>query len=351
MRRPQGPRGSVRLSPMSSNPAATDHGPSLSIYLWLATIPLIWGTHFVALKIVFEDYSVFGMLSLRYALMSVALLLVLWISERDMRFAWRDVPYLLVFTLFMVVIYQIVFAIAIKKASAAESALLISTAPIYTAITAAALRWEKITRELIAGVALGVAGLVLVIYGGGFEPARATQLSGCLLMVLAAVMWAMYAVLAKPLLAKYSPLKVTAYCQSLGAVALIPIGLPDALSVTPRVLSQLSDPATANHAFWVIFGVLFYALVSGAYAFTVWYRGVRILGSARTMLFQLCVPVVGLVAAIVFRHELPAPLQWVGALLTLGGVFFAARRPQRGNPAADETVERNEACDATDAAS
>ena len=48
-------------------------------------------------------------------LMSVALLLVLWISERDMRFAWRDVPHLLVFTLFMVVIYQIVFAIAIRR--------------------------------------------------------------------------------------------------------------------------------------------------------------------------------------------------------------------------------------------
>ncbi len=336
---------------MPSTPTAADRGPSLSIYLWLATVPLIWGSHFVALKVVFEDYDVYGMLSLRYALMSVALLLVLWVAERDMRFAWRDVPYLVGFTLFMVVAYQIVFAIAIQRASAAESALLISTAPIFTAITAAALRWETISRELIAGVALGVAGLVLVIYGGGLAPGRATELSGCLYMVVAAVMWAWYAVLAKPLLAKYSPLKVTTYCQSLGALALIPLGLPNAMEVTPKVMAQFGDPATQNHAFWVVFGVVLYALVSGAYAFTVWYRGVHALGSARTMLFQLCVPVVGLVAAIVFRHEFPAPLQWVGAGLTLGGVFFAIRRPQRQSAPADTTVDCKEVTDATDAAS
>ncbi len=338
---------------MSDALSATEEAPSPSTSVWLSTVPLIWGTHFVALKIVFQDYSVWGMLSVRYALMSVALITILWFAERDLRFRWRDVPYLVLFSLFMVTVYQILFAEAIELASASQCALLISTAPIFTAITAAVLGWERVTRQLVWGVALGFIGIFAVIYGGhDLSAAAQSQLRGSQIMVVAAVMWAWYAVLARPLLARYSPLKVTAYCQTLGGLALIPFGFREAVTTTPRVFEQLADPAVSTHAFWVLFGLIYYAWFSGAYAFVVWYQGVKLLGSARTMLFQFCVPVVGLLAAIVFRHEYPTGLQWAGAALTLGGVVFAARRPQVAR-AVDSAGPpgRNEAADATDAAS
>ncbi len=337
----------------NSSPETVSPPPSPSIYLWLSTVPIIWGTHFVALKVVFEDYSVLGMLSVRYCLMIVALLLVLWVAERDFRFAWKDVPYLAVFSLFMVTIYQILFALAINWATAAESALLISTAPIFTAITAAALGWERITKRLMVGVVLGLIGVVAVIWGGAGAsslPEADTHVKGCLVMLVAAVMWAWYAVLAKPLLTKYSPLKVTTFCHTLGGLAIIPLGMRDALSTTPGVIADLSASAPPSHAFWVLFGLVYYAWFSGAYCFTVWYRGVRLLGSARTMLFQYCVPVVGFFAALTLRHESPTVLQWLGAVLTLAGVVFAARRPQNGSRTGDADIpEGDETPDAVDA--
>lgn len=340
---------------MSLPASATDSAPSPYTSVWLATVPLIWGTHFVALKVVFEEYSVFGMLTIRYVLMIVALLAVLWLAERDLRFAWRDVPYLAGFSLLMVAVYQVVFALAIDLASAAQSALLISTAPIFTAITAAALRWERLTGRLVAGVGMGFAGIFAVIYGGGDAAgATGTETQGSLVMLAAAVMWAWYAVLAKPLLAKYSPLKVTAYCHTLGGLLLIPLGLQEALVTTPQVIGMLAEPEAARHAFWVLFGLVYYAWGSGAYAFTMWYRGVQRLGSARTMLYQFCVPVVGLVAAIVFRSEFPSALQWAGAALTLGGVAFALRRSAPGARRAsqrDDSSHQSEAANAVDAAS
>lgn len=300
------------VDPVSENASATPPRPSLPTYLWLATVPLIWGTHFVALKIVFVEYGVFGMLSIRYALMIAALLPMVWVFERDMRIALRDVPYFLGFSVLMVTVYQIVFALAIDMATAAESALLISTAPVFAALTAGLLRWERITKELVVGVTLGLVGIFAVIYGGrgltGLQEAD-THVKGCLLMLVAAVMWAWYAVLAKPLLAKYSPLKTTAYCQTLGGLAIIPIGAHEALSTTPRIIGEALGQPLPNTAFWVLFGLVYYAWFSGAYAFTVWYRGVQAVGSAKTMLFQFCVPVVGLVAAIAFRGEYPSWLQ------------------------------------------
>lgn len=317
------------IKPMHDASPATEHAPSLSAYLWLATVPLIWGSHFVFLKIVYEDYTVLGMLSLRYLLMSVALWLVLWVTERDLRFDLKDVPYLAFFSLLMVTIYQVLFALAIQWSSAGESALLISTAPIFTAFTAAILGWERLTRRMATGIALGFAGITAVILGGsGLSYLPPTHVKGCLVMVVSAVLWAWYAVLAKPLLARYSPVKVTTYCHTLGGIPLILLGAPDALHTTPQVFAHLADPVARAHALWVIAGILFYAWLSGAYAFTVWYRGVQRLGSGRTMMFQYCVPVVGLLAAIVFRREYPSLVQWVGVALTLCGVFFAAARPQ-----------------------
>jgi drug/metabolite transporter (DMT)-like permease len=313
---------------MTNDPRATDPAPSLSSYLWLATVPLIWGSHFVFLKIVYTEYDVMGMLSLRYALMILALWAVLWFSERDLRFPLRQVPYLIGFSLLMVTVYQVLFALAIKWASAGESALLISTAPIFAALTAAILRWEHLTRRTAVGIALGFAGIFAVIYGGqGLAHLPPTHVKGCWVMLAAAIMWAWYAVLARPLLAQNSPLKVTAYCHTVGGIPLIALGLPEVMRVTPGLIARMSDPSAVANVLWVFFGIVFYAWFSGAYAFTLWYRAVQRLGAGRTMMFQYCVPVVGLAAAIVVRSEWPGALQWVGVGLTLAGVFIAARRP------------------------
>lgn len=322
---------------MSCPPPAGKRPAALSVYLWLSTVPLIWGTHFVLLKIIFQEYSIWGTLSIRYLLISATLLLVLWRTERNLCFERRDVPYLAGFALVMVVVYQLLFNYAAKLASAAESALLISTAPIFAALLAAALGWERLTRRLAAGVILAFLGIVAVIFGGEeVAAAPATHALGSTVMLISAVMWGSYAVLAKPLLAKYSPLKVTAYCHSAGALVLVPLGLPNALAVTPGVVAQLGDPARLHHAFWVLFGLLFYGLLSGAFALVMWYRGVEYVGSARTMLFQFCVPVVGLVAAIIFRREYPSLLQWVGVALTLAGVVVAvSRHVGAASPAAE----------------
>jgi drug/metabolite transporter (DMT)-like permease len=319
---------------MTERTPATEHPPSPSTYLWLATVPLIWGTHFVALKVVFEDYTAAGMLSARYVLIIAALLITLWVSERDLRMAWRDVPYLALFSLLMVTLYQPLFAQSVRWTSAGESALLISVAPLFTALTGVVLGWERATWRLWAGVGMGLLGVVAVVAGGrGLDYLPPTHVKGSLLMLGAAVLWGWYALLAKPLLARYSPLKVTAYCHALGGVPLIVWGWPNAAAVTPRVVSELQ--AGSSHAAWVLFGIAYYALFSGAYAFTIWYRGVQRLGPSRTMLFQFCVPVVGLLAAIIVRAEFPSALQWAGAAMALGGIVFASGRRKGPGPAPD----------------
>lgn len=304
-------------------PPAEHQTSHLTTHLWLATVPLTWGFNFVALKILYGTYhfSVTGLLSARYVLMVPLLAALLWVTERDRGIRREHWRYLGLFALVTVGIYQYLFAKAIELTSAGESALLISSAPIFTFLITAALGWERPSGLGFVGVLCGFVGIALVIFGGnGSANVPPTHVVGDLVMIAAAVLWAAYAIFSKPLLRHYSPLKLTAWAHILGAILIIPIGWRPMVAV-----DWLSLPWPG----WAC--VLYFAWLAGVYGFVVWYRGVRALGSQRTMLFQYLVPPVALVVGYFVLREVPSAWQMLGVVLTLTGVYVAstARRETR----------------------
>ncbi|MFW6438388.1 MAG: DMT family transporter, partial [Armatimonadota bacterium] len=274
---------------------AVEHAPaSAGMWILLATVPLTWGFNFISLKVLKEDFGVagplagvYGMLSARYALMVVALMLTLWIIERDLTIRREHWRYLLGFAFVTVVIYQGTFSAGVFYTLAAEGALLISTAPIWAALINHVLGWEKLTLRQAVGTIIGFVGIAAVV-AGGLNVANAPEYHsiGIAIMALAGILWASYAVFSKPLLKHYSPLKVTAWIHTLGAVVLIPLGVPAAMQV---------DWAGMSLVTWGC--LLHFSLLAGVYAFVVWFRGVQRIGSSRTVLFQYCVPLVATVLA------------------------------------------------------
>ncbi len=318
---------------------------SASPWTWvlLTTVPLVWGFNFISLKVLKEDFGVagplagvYGLLSARYVLMVVALMLTLWVIERDLTIRREHWPYLIGFTIVAVVIYQGTFAAGVFYTLAAEGALLISTAPIWAALINHVLGWEKLTLRQALGTVLGFVGIAAVV-AGGLNVANAPEhhAIGIAIMVLAGILWAGYAVFSKPLLKHYSPLKVSAWIHTLGALVLIPVGAPAALQVDWAGMS------------WASWGCLIhFSLLAGVYAFVVWYRGVQTIGSSRTVLFQYCVPVVATVLAYVLLNEVPTVLQIIGIAVTLTGVNLAIRKGRGGKGGADdESVDQRTVSD------
>jgi len=303
---------------MPAQPAeAAHHKPSVAAtYLWLATVPLTWGFNFVALKILYKSFgfSVPGLLAARYLLMVPLLLGLQLLTERSLHIRREHWRHLLIFSFFTVGIYQYLFAKAIQLTSAGEAALLISSAPIFSFLITTVLGHEKFTKMGLAGAVFGFAGIALVIFGGnGSASIPATHILGDLIMIAAAILWASYAIFSKPLLKHYSPLRVTAWAHTLGAILIIPIGFTQALDVDWQHLAPLG---------WGC--VLYFAWLAGVYGFVVWYRGVRVIGSHKTMLFQYLVPPVALVVAYFALGEAPSLLQALGVIVTLGGVYIAS---------------------------
>lgn len=293
--------------------------PSPWLYVLLATVPLTWGFNFISLKVLKQDFSVYGLLSARYALMVVALLATAWAIERDLTIRREHWRYLLGFAFVTVIVYQGTFAAGVFYTLAAEGSLLISTAPIWALVINRVLGWERLTRRQVVGTILGFVGIAAVILGG-LEATEVPEhhVFGLAIMTLAGILWASYAVFSRPLLQHYSPLKVTTWIHTIGALVLIPVGAPAALSVNWAELPAVS---------WLC--LIHFSLLAGVYAFVVWYRGVATIGSSKTVLFQYCVPIVATMLAYLLLGEVPTAVQVVGIGVTLVGLNLAVSSSRR----------------------
>lgn len=311
------------ISPADNSPRADTRlagTASIWTYLLLATVPLNWGFNFISLKVLKQDFTVagplagvYGLLSARYVLMVAALVVTLWVLERDLTIRREHWGYLLGFAFVTVVIYQGCFAAGVFYTLAAEAALLISTAPIWAMLINVLLGWEKLTARQIVGTIIGFVGIAGVILGGlKAQEVPEHHALGLAIMVVAGILWASYAVFSKPLLQHYSPLKVTTWIHTIGAVVLIPVGAGAAMKVDWGGMSPLT---------WLC--LLHFSLLAGVYAFVVWYQGVSTIGSSRTVLFQYCVPIVATVAAYFLLHEVPTIIQVLGIAVTLVGLRLA----------------------------
>lgn len=296
-------------------------------------MPLIWGFNFVCLKILYHPdvgFTVEGMLSARYIIMGLLFGAILLLQRGTKPIERADYLYLFVFALVTVGIYQWVFAKAIQLTSAAESALLISTSPIWVFLISFLMGTQRFDARRMIGVAVGFIGVAMVIFGSGDSPDVAdTRVLGDFVMIIAAILWASYAVFSHRLLEKYSPLKIVATIHLLGAVMLIPVGFGQMMSVEPWNLGLVP---------WLC--ILQYSVLAGVYAFWMWYRGVKRIGASQTMLFQYFVPLVALVAAYLILREVPTQWQIAGIIVTILGVHLARKQtPPQVQIAGVEPVE------------
>ncbi len=138
--------------------------------------------------------------------------------------------------LFGVAINQLLFFEGLARTSPINASLIMTTSPILILLLSGLFRDEAITWVKWAGVLCGAAGASLIIlYGQPWNPTKG-QTWGDLLIMLNAASYAMYLVLAKPLLAKYHPLTLLSRVFLAGFLFVGPIGLWPLLKVQWHLL-------------------------------------------------------------------------------------------------------------------
>lgn len=278
----------------------------------LLLVVLIWGTNFVVMKWVFLAVEPLAFNAVRMTLGALVLLGVLLVRE-----GWRPVPRpdwpkLVALGLLGNTLYQIPFVTGLQLIPPGNSALLIATIPVWTALLARALGWERVPGRVWLGIGLSFVGVGLVTLGTpaalGLDRA---SLGGHALTLAAAACWAGYTVLSKDLLKRHSPLRVSALGLLIGVAGLWPFSIP---SVARTPWPELPGGVWAAAFYSGVFPI--------AVAYVIWAQGVQRVGAARTAIYNNLVPVVTFLLAYVALDQPITPLQGLGGAVTLAGVYF-----------------------------
>jgi len=296
--------------------AAVRKNPERLAELLLVLVVFIWGANFIVMKAAFRELPPLAFNAVRMTV-AAALMGGIWLGrERQRKMPRSDWLQLAGVGLLGNTCYQILFVIGLDLTTSAISSLLIGTIPIWTALLAMALGWERISQRTWLGIALAFVGVILVTLGSSQGNSLARDLLlGNLLTLGAAICWAGYTVFSKRLLERYSALRVSAVGLVLGVPGLWPFALPDLLSVDWRALSP-----------WVYGSILYTSCFPIALAYLIWSYSIQQLGAARTAVFNNAVPVVTFALASLVLHEPITWLQLLGGAIVLGGVWQTQER-------------------------
>ncbi|WP_431272926.1 EamA family transporter [Variovorax ureilyticus] len=281
-------------------------------------VVVIWGLNFVVMKLGLRDLSPMLLGALRFAAASLPLLFFV----RMPALPWR---YLLAYGLAQGLGQFGFLFLGLKLGmTAGMASVVMQTQAFFTLLLAAPLLGERAQPRQWIGIAVALAGLVLIAAAHGEGPGQMT-LIGFLLTLSAAFMWAI-----SNIVVRFATRTVPAY-DPFGFIvwsSLVPI-VPFAIFAVAE-----EGPATvmrqlANLDLGALLAVLYLAWLATLLAYTLWTRLLQRHPAGRVVPFSLLVPVVGPAAAALCFGERPSPAQWIGTAAVLLGLMinqgFAAR--------------------------
>lgn len=203
-----------------------------------------------------------------------------------------------------------------QSTSSTNIALIYAATPVAIVVASARLLHERMSGVQYVGVALALAGLMIVITKGDPTHLLAVRFTpGDLWIVAAAVSWAAYSVLLRLWPSSLGPFERLVVIILGGVLVLLPFTLLEWF-VAPHHPFGLRAASLVVLAA-VLPGVLSYS----AYSFIQ-----RELGASRTALMLYLAPVYGAALAWLVLGEVPGWYHAVGALLILPSIWLATRR-------------------------
>jgi len=278
----------------------------------LLSMALIWGLNFAVVKFGVRTFAPLAFNGLRVAVAAAALLAIALLTVREPWPSRRDTLRLLGLGVLGNCVYQIFFIEGLALTRAGTAAIVLAASPAFIALIGRLRGSERVPPRGVAGIALSMAGVALVI-------ARRAQggedtLLGALLVVLGCLCWSFFTVFLQPFTRRVHALHLASLTMLGGALPLL-------LVATPSLAA--TDWGVADRAAW---GALFYSGIAAlVVAYLIWYRGVRVLGPTRTAMYGNLQPAIALGFAWLTLGEVPTVAQGLGTAAIMTGIVLTRR--------------------------
>lgn len=278
------------------------------VHIALFLVSLIYAATFSIAKEVMPAYiKPMGLIGIRVW----GAVVLLWITHalfvREKIKVKKDYLELLKCAVFGVAANMLLFFKGLAITTPINGAILMVTTPLFVGFFSFFVLKEKATFIKILGLMLGVSGALLLLVGPKLSFSSST-LSGDIMVMLNAIIYSYYLIIAKPLLHKYNPITVIKWTFLFGGVLILPFSIPEL-----QVVDWISIP----NNIW--YSILF--LIAGATFLTYLLNGwaLRHANSSLVGAYIYLQPILASVIAIVLgKDELTWQKVVFGALIFLG---------------------------------
>jgi drug/metabolite transporter (DMT)-like permease len=278
----------------------------------LALLVLVWGGNWPIMKIGLAHIQPLWFCAFRLSLGVVSMVAVL-VPLGRLRLPPRgDWPVLLSLGLLNMALFMVLTNLALLVVPAGRSAILAYTTPLWVAPGAALFLGERLTRGRLAGVLLGLGGIVVLFNPLGFDWSNRDAVVGNMLLLLAALVWAATILHVRGHRWHSSPLDLAPWQMLVGAV---PVALAAAI---------LEGAPRPDGSFELVWTLLYNGTLATAFAFWAAVTVNRLLPALTVSLSFLCVPAGGLVFSALMLGEGLSLTNVAGLMLIAGGVGLVA---------------------------
>lgn len=275
-----------------------------------------WGSGFIAGRFATEDFDPMTVAFLRFFFAAIVLVPLLFLLEKNRkRPKGKDWLLFALLGLTGIALYNICFFIATKEAPIAKSSLFIASNPVLITILSGIFLKEKITKRNIIGLILALAGATIIITEGNFLAIVQAGFQRIdIVLLIAVICWALYSVLGKVALQRFSSLESTTYAVVFGTIMLLPFAL---------INGKWEHYVQASLLTWL--SIFHLSIIVSVISFIMYYYGIQKIGAARASIFINLMPLSAVILAVILLNEPLLPIHLIGAALVLTGVTIGTK--------------------------
>lgn len=248
----------------------------------------------------------------------------------------KDMALLLGASLLAIVFNQGCFIFGVGQTSPADASIITTSMPLWAMVLAAFFLKEPITGKKVLGIALGAGGALLLIMGSRSQTAPTTSgdnpILGDILVLTAQLSYALYIVLFKNFVQKYSLITIMKWMFTYAFIFALPFSYSNLIATD---WTQLEGPAIGSIAFIVVCATfLSYMLIL---------VGQKNLRPTVAGMYNYVQPVVACIVSICLGLDAFNLTKGVAVVLIFGGVYLVTVSKSRKDLEAHEATAESRA--------
>jgi drug/metabolite transporter (DMT)-like permease len=272
---------------------------------------------YLAAKRALGELSPFELALARFSM--AALVYAGLLRLRPRKVARRDLLALCVLGFVAIPLNQGLFLFGLSLTTPGHAALLYAMTPIFVFVLALLRREERSSPWKSVGIALAFSGAAVVLVARGQLSGQAggdRALVGDLLILLAVISWAVYAVWGKPYAERYGVITTTGITIVSGSLLYLPVGIAFSSTASFRALSP---------AGWG--SVAYLVVLTSVVSYLLYYWALARQDASRVAIWSNTQPVLTALLAWAVYGDPLTPSFVAGGVLVIVGVVMTQQRP------------------------